>query len=91
VLGSAADAAPVTALKSMLGHAQGAASAIEGVACLLTIRDGVIPPVANHDALDPACDVDVVAGGARKASVRVALSNAFGFGGNVECVVFGAP
>ena len=91
VLGSAADAAPVTALKSMLGHAQGAASAIEGVACLLTIKDGLIPPVANHEARDPACDVDVVAGAARAARVDVALSNAFGFGGNIECVVFGAP
>ncbi len=90
VLGAAADAAPVTALKSMLGHAQGAASAIEGVACLLAIRDGLIPPVANHVARDPACDIDVVVGRARKTSVRVALSNAFGFGGNIECVVFGA-
>lgn len=90
-LGAAADAAPVTALKSMLGHAQGAASAIEGVACLLAIRDGAIPPVANHELRDPDCDVDVVAGAARPAGVDVALSNAFGFGGNVECVVFGAP
>jgi 3-oxoacyl-(acyl-carrier-protein) synthase len=91
VLGSAADDAPVTALKSMLGHAQGAASAIEGVGCMLAIRDGLVPPVANHEARDPACDVDVVAGRARRARVRVALSNAFGFGGNIDCVVFGAP
>lgn len=91
VLRSAADATPVTAMKSLLGHAQGAASAIEGVACLLTIRDGLVPPVANHDARDPACDVDVVAGAARATRVDVALSNAFGFGGNIECVVFGAP
>jgi 3-oxoacyl-(acyl-carrier-protein) synthase len=91
VLGSATDATPVTALKSMLGHAQGAASAIEGAACLLAIRDGRIPPVANYAAPDPACDVDVVAGEARRTPVAVALSNAFGFGGNIECVVFGAP
>jgi 3-oxoacyl-(acyl-carrier-protein) synthase len=91
VLGSAADAVPVTALKSMLGHSQGAASAIEGVACLLAIREGMVPPVANHDVRDPACDVDVVVGVARSARVDVALSNAFGFGGNIECVVFGAP
>jgi len=90
-LGSCADAVPVTALKSMLGHSQGAASAIEAVGCLLTIRDGLVPPVANHDVRDPACDVDVVAGSARAASVAVALSNAFGFGGNIECVVLGAP
>jgi len=91
VLGAAADRAPVTALKSMLGHAQGAASAIEGVGCMLAIRDGLIPPVANHETRDPACDVDVVVGGPRKTPVSVALSNAFGFGGNIECVVFGAP
>lgn len=91
VLGSAADEAPVTALKSMLGHAQGAASAIEAVGCLLAIRDGLVPPVANHETPDPACDVDVVVERPRAARVRVALSNAFGFGGNIECVVFGAP
>lgn len=91
VLGSAADDVPVTALKSMLGHAQGAASAIEAAACLLTIRDGLIPPVANHDERDPACEIDVVVGEARAAPVEVAISNAFGFGGNIECVVFGAP
>ncbi|HMJ01955.1 MAG TPA: beta-ketoacyl-[acyl-carrier-protein] synthase family protein [Conexibacter sp.] len=91
VLGGAADATPVTALKSMLGHAQGAASAIEGVGCMLAIRDGLIPPVANHETRDPACDIDVVVGRAREAPVQVALSNAFGFGGNIECVVFGAP
>lgn len=91
VLGAAADAAPVTALKSMLGHSQGAASAIEGVGCMLAIRDGRIPPIANHETRDPACDVDVVVGRARTTPVQVALSNAFGFGGNIECVVFGAP
>jgi 3-oxoacyl-(acyl-carrier-protein) synthase len=91
VLGGATDDVPVTALKSMLGHAQGAASAIEAAACLLTIRDGLIPPTANHDARDPACPIDVVAGEARAAPVEVALSNAFGFGGNIECVVLGAP
>jgi len=92
VLGDAADDAPVTALKSMLGHAQGAASAIEAVACLLSIRDGLIPPTANHDARDPACaGIDVVAGEPRRKRVDVALSNAFGFGGNIECVVLGAP
>lgn len=90
VLGSAADDVPVTALKSLVGHAQGAASAFEAVACLLSIRDGLVPPVGNYETRDPACDVDVVAGKARATPVSVALSNAFGFGGNIECVVFGA-
>lgn len=90
VLGGAADDVPVTALKSLLGHSQGAASAIEAAACLLSIRDGLVPPVGNFETRDPACDVDVVAGAPRAAPVRVALSNAFGFGGNIECVVLGA-
>jgi len=90
VLGGATDAVPVTALKSLVGHAQGAASALEAAACLLTIRDGLVPPVGNYATRDPACDLDVVAGAARAVPVEIALSNAFGFGGNIECVVFGA-
>ncbi|HEX7291558.1 MAG TPA: beta-ketoacyl synthase N-terminal-like domain-containing protein, partial [Conexibacter sp.] len=54
VLGGAADEAPVTALKSLLGHSQGAASALEAAACLLTIRDGLVPPVGNYATPDPA-------------------------------------
>ena len=91
VLGSNADDVPVTALKSLVGHAQGAASAFEAAACLLAIRDGLVPPVGNYETRDPACDVDVVSGEARATPVSVAISNAFGFGGNIECVVFGAP
>jgi 3-oxoacyl-[acyl-carrier-protein] synthase II len=90
VLGGGADAVPVTALKSLLGHSQGAASALEAAACLLTIRDGLVPPVGNYVTRDPACDLDVVCGEARCAQVDVAISNAFGFGGNIECVVLGA-
>lgn len=90
VLGSHADSVPVTALKSMLGHTQGAASAIQAVGCLLTMRDGVVPPVANFETPDPRCPLDVVAGAARATAVKVAVSNAFGFGGNIECVVLGA-
>jgi len=90
LLGSGADDVPVTALKSLVGHSQGAASALEAAACLLAIRDGLVPPVGNYETRDPACDVDVVAGSARRTPVSVALSNAFGFGGNVECVVLGA-
>jgi 3-oxoacyl-(acyl-carrier-protein) synthase len=82
---------PVSALKSLLGHPQGAASAIEAAACLLTIRDGIIPPTANLETLDPACPLDVVTGNPRKVQVNVAVNNAFGFGGNVCCTVFTAP
>ncbi len=90
VFGDCADHIPVSALKGSLGHAQGAASAIEAVGCLLALRDGVVPPTANHLIRDPDCDIDVVAGDARRGTLRFALNNAFGFGGNIECVVFGA-
>jgi 3-oxoacyl-(acyl-carrier-protein) synthase len=89
VFGPTADDVPVSSIKSMLGHMQGAASAAEAVACLLAMRDGIVPPNANYDTPDPACDIDVVANRPRATRVGAALSNAFGFGGNIECVVFG--
>lgn len=79
---------PVTSTKSQIGHTQGAAAALEAIVCLLAMRDGRIPPTANLTELDPDCDIDVVTGSPREASVDVALSNAFGFGGNICCVVF---
>jgi 3-oxoacyl-(acyl-carrier-protein) synthase len=79
---------PVSSTKSVLGHTQGAASALEAVVCLLAMRDGVIPPTANLTELDPECEIDVVAHRSREATVDVALNNAFGFGGNICCVVF---
>ncbi len=91
VFGAHADRLPVSSLKGAIGHAQGAASAIEAVACLLALRDGVVPATANYRTPDPACELDVVAGHARPAPLEAVLSNAFGFGGSIECVVFGAP
>lgn len=81
----------VTSLKGALGHTQGAASAIEAVACVLALRDGVVPSTANLNVLDPQCPVDVVRGAARELPVRVAVNNAFGFGGNTACTVFTRP
>ncbi|MFB7182133.1 beta-ketoacyl-[acyl-carrier-protein] synthase family protein [Streptomyces sp. NPDC056257] len=78
----------VSSLKGALGHAQGAASAIEAVACVLAIRDGVIPPTANLADVDPECAMDLVSVEAREARVDVAVNNAFGFGGNTGCTVF---
>jgi 3-oxoacyl-(acyl-carrier-protein) synthase len=91
VFGPHTDHLPVSSLKGAIGHAQGAASAIEAVGCLLAIRDGVVPATANHRTPDPACELDVVAGAARHTPLGVVLSNAFGFGGSIECVAFGAP
>jgi 3-oxoacyl-(acyl-carrier-protein) synthase len=90
VFGAALDRVPVSSIKSMLGHCQGAASAIEAVSCVLAIRDGLVPPTANYSTQDPDCDIDVVPNRARRARVRAAMNNAFGFGGNVSCTIFAA-
>ncbi|WP_405949692.1 beta-ketoacyl-[acyl-carrier-protein] synthase family protein [Streptomyces prunicolor] len=81
----------VSSLKGALGHTQGAASAIEAVACVLALRDGVIPPTANLVDPDPDCAVDLVYGAAREAPLDVVVNNAFGFGGNTACTVFTRP
>lgn len=91
VLGSRAASTPVSSIKSMLGHAMGAASALEGAATCLTLERGVLPPTANWRAGDPDCDLDYVGRTARPAKVRVALSNAFAFGGSNAVVAFAAP
>jgi 3-oxoacyl-[acyl-carrier-protein] synthase II len=79
---------PVSATKSMIGHAFGAAGALESVACLEAMRRGVIPPTINYDYPDPECDLDYVPNEARRADVRVALKNSFGFGGQNACLLF---
>jgi nodulation protein E len=79
---------PVSSTKSMHGHTLGAAGGLEGVALSLTIANGVLPPTANFTAADPECDLDVVPNTARPASVRVALSNSFAFGGLNAVVAF---
>lgn len=81
----------VTSVKSILGHCMGAASAIEAVSCVLTLEDGIIPPTINHLALDPECDVDLVANAPRRSDVKVALNNALAFGGYDAVVAFAKP
>ncbi|MDQ2858485.1 MAG: beta-ketoacyl-ACP synthase II [Candidatus Eremiobacteraeota bacterium] len=79
----------VSSTKSMHGHALGAAGAIEGVATVLTIQNGIIPPTINYEYPDPECTLDYVPNVARKADVKIALSSSFGFGGHNSVVVFG--
>jgi 3-oxoacyl-[acyl-carrier-protein] synthase II len=80
--GGHADNLAVTSTKSMIGHLLGAAGAAEMVATILTIQNGIIPPTANLENPDPACDLDYVPRVAREKTVNVALSNSFGFGGH---------
>lgn len=82
VFGDHAYALSVSSNKSMTGHTLGAAGGIEGIATVLTAKEGIMPPTINYDTPDPECDLDYVPNTARKREVRVALSNSFGFGGH---------
>lgn len=89
--GRHADALMVSSTKSMIGHTLGAAGAIEAIVTVLSLRDGVAPPTINLENPDPACDLDYVPGSARRAPLRHAISNSFGFGGQNVSVLFGKP
>ena len=78
---------PVTSSKSMIGHAMGATGAIEAIACILTIRESIIPPTINYETPDPDCDLDYVPNEARKQDVDIAMSNSFGLGGQNACLI----
>lgn len=88
VFGERAYQIPISSTKSMTGHLLGAAGAVEGIYSILALRNGVIPPTINYETPDPQCDLDYVPNKARKADIKVALSNSFGFGGTNACVVF---
>jgi 3-oxoacyl-[acyl-carrier-protein] synthase II len=88
VFGEQAAKLAVSSTKSMTGHLLGAAGAVEGVYSTLAIHHGMIPPTINYENPDPACDLNYVPNTARKADVKVALSNSFGFGGTNGCVIF---
>jgi len=80
---------PVSSTKSMAGHSLGGSGAIEAVACVKTIVEGIIHPTINYEVPDPECDLDYVPNRARRAVVRTTLSNSFGLGGQNACLVLG--
>ncbi len=91
VLGARAAYIPTTSIKGAAGHLMGAAGSAEAIAAVLTLRNGMIPPTANHAELDPECALDVVAGVLRPATVQFVLSNSAGIGGTNAAVVLGRP
>jgi len=89
-LGAAASQVVITGTKSMTGHLLGGAGALESIATILALRDGIVPPTINIDDLDDGADLDIVRGEPRElpAGPAAALNNSFGFGGHNVCVAF---
>ena len=87
-LGSRSNDIPISSTKSMTGHLLGGSGGIEAVACVLALRNGVVPPTINYNNPDPECDLDVVPNTARELTLGTVLSNSFGFGGHNVCLAF---
>lgn len=88
VFGEYAYSVPISAVKSMIGHLTGAAGAVEAAATILAMRRDLIPPTINQEEADPECDLDYVPNVARPATLEIAISNSFGFGGVNAVLVF---
>ena len=88
VFGDHAKKIPISATKSMTGHLLGAAGSTEAIFTILAIRDAMMPPTINYEEPDPQCDLDYVPNVARRNSLTVAMSNAFGFGGTNATLIF---
>ncbi|MDP3180958.1 MAG: beta-ketoacyl-[acyl-carrier-protein] synthase II, partial [Bacteroidota bacterium] len=80
----------ISATKSMTGHLLGAAGAVEAIACIMAIQNGIIPPTINHFTDDPEIDpkLDFTFNVAKERKIKTALSNTFGFGGHNASVIF---
>jgi 3-oxoacyl-[acyl-carrier-protein] synthase II len=82
---------PISSMKSMLGHCMGAASALEAVACVMTIETGIYPPTTGYETPDPECDLEIVANVAREGKADILLNNSLAFGGYNAVVCFAKP
>lgn len=88
VFGGPESAPPVSSTKSMTGHLMGAGGITESIACILAIRDGILPPTLHLAHPDPACDLDYIPNEARKTRITAAMSNSLGFGGQNSSLIF---
>lgn len=88
VFGDRAKKIPISSTKSMTGHLLGGAGGLEAGISVLALREQILPPTINYEKPDPACDLDYIPNHARKAEVRYALSNSFGFGGTNASLLF---
>ncbi len=91
VFGAQAYQIPINSTKSLIGHTQGAASAIEAVVTALVIHEHILPPTINQDQPDPNCDLDYVPNHARPKNVQIALTHSSGFGGVNTALILAAP
>jgi 3-oxoacyl-[acyl-carrier-protein] synthase II len=87
VFGEQAYRIPVSSTKSMTGHLLGAAGGLEGLFCVKTLQDGILPPTINYETPDPECDLDYVPNQARPLQVQHIMSNSFGFGGHNATII----
>ena len=90
VFGDHAYKLAISSTKSMTGHLLGATGGVEAIYSALTIKNGIIPPTINYDTPDPECDLDYVPNRSRKADVKAAISNSFGFGGTNATILLKA-
>ena len=78
----------VSSTKSMIGHALGASGALEAVACVKAINDGIAPPTINYENQDPECSLNYVPNKSEELTINAAMSNSFGVGGHNAVIVF---
>ncbi|MDB5244050.1 MAG: 3-oxoacyl-[acyl-carrier-protein] synthase [Spirosoma sp.] len=88
VFGERAYKIPVSSTKSQIGHLLGGGSAVESIACIKALEEGIVPPTINHFEPDAECDLDYVPNASRRADINVALNNATGFGGHYAAILF---
>ena len=88
IFGPRGDAPPVSSVKSMIGHLIAAAGAVEAIACVHALRDGVLPPTINYENPDPECALDFVPNESRQVPIEYAMNNSFGFGGQNIVTIF---